>query len=298
VHKLLLRLLSASVFLFSSISYAQTSLWQISHDDKVLYLGGTIHMLRSSDYPLPVEYDAVYKQADRLVFETDIAGLGDPTVRQKMQQAVMYPAGNTLRQKLSPDVYQQVAERWQQSGFPLPVLDTLKPAGVVMTLTLAQLRSNGVDAEGLDQHYYQRADNDRKPVEGLETVNQQISFLAAMGEGNEDEFLLQTLEELELSEEYMQKLIKSWRSGDRAALEKLIVTDMRVEFPGIYQSLLVQRNNAWLPQIKRMLSNRSVELVLVGAGHLVGPDGLLQQLQKAGYIVRQVRKQDLPSVPY
>ncbi|WP_432474457.1 TraB/GumN family protein [Amphritea sp. HPY] len=273
---------------FVSTANAASTVWQVSSGNQILYLAGTIHLLRSADYPLPEEFDSVYKRADKLVFETDMALLADPVTQRRMQQAVTYQDGTTLQQKVSAPIYAKVAAKWQQAGLPPLLLKFIRPGGVVMTLTMAQLRESGVDAEGIDQYFHLRANNDSKPVAGLESIDLQIGYLADMGEGNEDSFLQQTLTELEQSDQFMDQLILAWRDGDLVQLERLIIEDMRRDFPGLYHSLLVQRNLNWLPQIQTMLNDGPVELVLVGAGHLVGPDGLLQQLKSQGYIVRQV----------
>jgi len=285
-------------FLFSllisvNIVNAASTVWQVSSGNKVLYLAGAIHQLRSADYPLPAEFDSAYKRADILVFETDMGLLSDPLTQRRMQQAVTYQDGTTLKQRVSAPVYNKVAAKWQQAGLPPLLLKFIRPGGVVMTLTMAQLHDSGVDAEGVDQHFHLRANSDSKPVIGLESVDLQIGYLADMGVGNEDSFLQQTLAELEQSNQFMDQLIRAWRDGDLVQLERLIIEDMRRDFPAIYNSLLVQRNLNWLPQLQTMLNDGPVELVLVGAGHLVGPDGLLQQLESQGYTVRQVSLPEL-----
>ena len=80
----------------------------------------------------------------------------------------------------------------------------------------------------------------------------------------------------------------AWRSGDLEALEELAGTPLREQFPRVYQSLLVARNNAWMPQIESMAGSPEIELVLVGALHLAGEDGLLAQLARRGYLIRQM----------
>ena len=86
----------------------------------------------------------------------------------------------------------------------------------------------------------------------------------------------------------MQEMKVAWRNGDPQALVDLAITPLIKDFPDIYQSLLVQRNNNWLPQIEAMFSNQQTELILVGTLHLVGKDGLLQRLEAAGYKISQL----------
>ena len=130
--------------------------------------------------------------------------------------------------------------------------------------------------------------SDGKPLGQLETIDAQIGFLASMGEGNESEFILLSLKDLEDTVEVMDDMIAAWRIGDNDALSELFVTDMLEQAPEIYDSLLKQRNLNWLPQLEDMLESPEIEFVLVGAAHLVGPDGLLAMLQAKGYQISQL----------
>ncbi|MBQ0757520.1 MAG: TraB/GumN family protein [Amphritea sp.] len=269
--------------LITTTTNAGSSVWKISSADKTLYLGGTVHMLRKSDYPLPLQYERAYAEADKLVFETDLAQLQASDVQQRMQRAVRYADKGGLQQRISPALYQRIGKVWQQYGLPGELLNGLRPSGVILTLTMLNLKQIGVDAQGIDDFFHTQAVRDGKPVAGLETVDQQISFLGAMGEGDEERFIAMSLDELEESAGFLDELISAWRRGSLVDLDRLMVADMRRDFPEQYNILLADRNQAWLPQIEVMLEDRPVEFVLVGSGHLAGEDGLLRQLKQRGY---------------
>lgn len=271
------------VALFTTTASAASSVWKITSADKSLYLGGTVHMLRQSDYPLPPQYNQAYAGADKLVFETDLAQLQTAGVQQRMQQAVRYADKGGLRQRISPALYQRIDKVWQQYGLPGELLNSLRPSGVIITLTMLNLKQIGVDAQGIDDFFHSRAVRDGKPVGGMETADQQISFLGAMGEGDEERFMAMSLDELEQSAGFIDELISAWRRGSLVDLDRLMVADMRRDFPEQYRTLLADRNRAWLPQIETMLKDQPVEFVLVGSGHLAGADGLLRQLKQRGY---------------
>jgi uncharacterized protein YbaP (TraB family) len=86
----------------------------------------------------------------------------------------------------------------------------------------------------------------------------------------------------------MRDLTAAWREGDQKKMAALSLEEMRTEFPDIYQQLLVGRNKNWLPRIESMLKDPEVELVLVGAMHLLGEDGVLELLRKRGYHLEQL----------
>lgn len=269
--------------LITTVANAGSSVWKVSSADKTLYLGGTVHMLRKSDYPLPSQYERAYGEADKLVFETDLTQLQDPVVLQRMQRAVRYTDKGGLQQRISPALYKKIVKVWQQYGLPSELLNGLRPSGVIITLTMLNLKQIGVNAQGIDDFFHAQAIRDGKSVAGLETVDQQISFLGSMGEGDEERFMAMSLDELEQSGEFVDELLSAWRRGSLVDLDRLMVADMRRDFPKQYRMLLADRNQAWLPQIETMLKDNPVELVLVGSGHLAGEDGLLRQLKKRGY---------------
>jgi len=143
----------------------------------------------------------------------------------------------------------------------------------------------GFTPQGVDMHFNAKAVADGKYIGQFETIQEQIGFLAAMGEGNESEFILLSLKDLEQTDDLMVQMLAAWRSGNAAELTKLFVDDMRNEAPEIYQSLLLERNLNWLPDIEAMLGDADTEFVLVGAAHLIGPEGLVVMLEEKGYQV-------------
>jgi hypothetical protein len=146
----------------------------------------------------------------------------------------------------------------------------------------------GFTPQGVDAYFNTRAIGDGKTLGQLETVQEQIGFLAEMGEGNESEFILMSLEDIDETDEMMEAMIEAWRSGDNRSLSDLFVADMQSEAPELYESLLINRNLRWIPQIEEMLRDRDTEFVLVGAAHLVGNQGLLELLSAKGYQIRQL----------
>lgn len=99
--------------------------------------------------------------------------------------------------------------------------------------------------------------------------------------------MMLTVQELTKIERFFDELIRAWREGDNEALERLFVDDMR-KYPEVYQALLAKRNQEWMKELKEMLATPEVEFALVGAGHLVGPDGLLQSFEEMGCEVRML----------
>ena len=280
-------LLAMSLSLFNGAT-ADTSVWVITSGSNTVYLGGTVHLLRPTDYPLPEEYEQAYQASSEIYFETDISAMRDFSVQAQMLQQLSYNDERTLKTVLNTEAYTALSAYAGKLGLPLMMLEKFKPGMVVSTLQLLEFQKMGFTPQGVDNYFNTRAIGDAKTLGQLESIEQQIGFLAAMGEGNESEFILLSLRDLEQTEAAMEEMIGAWREGNNDKLEKMFIADMQAEAPELYDSLLLQRNLNWIPQIESMLRDADTEFVLVGAAHLVGDQGLLELLSQKGFQVRQL----------
>lgn len=267
---------------------ADTSVWSVRSGDNVIYLGGTVHLLRPGDYPLPSEFEEAYQASSELYFETDIGAMSDLSVQAQMLQQLTYGDDRALSTVLSEEAYTALSAYTATAGLPIAMLDKFKPGLLISTLQILVFQSMGFTPQGVDAFFHTRALGDGKAEGQLETVQEQIGFIAAMGEGNESEFILLSLKDLAETGDVMEDMIGAWRSGDAEGLSELFVEDMKVEAPELYDTLLLQRNLKWIPQIDNMLQDADTEFVLVGAAHLVGENGLLDLLSQKGYEINQL----------
>ncbi|MGY8784399.1 MAG: TraB/GumN family protein [Pseudomonadales bacterium] len=277
------------LFLLSlSQAKADTSVWSVRSGDNVIYLGGTVHLLRPADYPLPGEFEEAYQASSELYFETDIASMSDLSVQAQMLQQLTYGDDESLSSILSDEAYAALSAYTATAGLPIAMLNKFKPGLLISTLQILVFQSMGFTPQGVDAFFHTRAVSDGKAEGQLETVQEQIGFIAAMGEGNESEFILLSLKDLAETGDVMEDMIGAWRSGDAEGLSELFVEEMKVEAPALYDTLLLQRNLKWVPQIDSMLQDADTEFVLVGAAHLVGENGLLDLLSQKGYEINQL----------
>ncbi|MGB1311103.1 MAG: TraB/GumN family protein [Leucothrix sp.] len=280
-------LLSATIatFFCTQLAVADSSVWKAEKDGKHLYLGGTIHVLSKDDYPLPEEYNQAYKKSAVVYFETDIQAMKDPEVAGKMMPLLMGKDGKTLDKVLKPETIEALEAFLKTRNLPMAMFNQFSPSGVYLVLLSMELASMGMTNAGVDMHFDNLAREDKKTLGELETLEQQMSFLSKIGEGDPDQLVLYTLRDLKELPEMMKSMKDAWRSGDRAKYREILLEPFIKDYPKTYQSLLVERNNNWMPKIEALFDTPEIELVLVGALHMIGKDGLLQQLEKKGYTV-------------
>ncbi len=278
------------LFLFLSLSISEAaSVWKVSSKKGSIYLGGTVHMLRKSDFPLPEEFDLAYKDSSTLLFETDHAKLQDPEILKIIITKSLLNA-MTLEQVLSPNVYKALSEYCVKVGLPMKNINQFKPSMAMLTIVMVEYQKLGIDQDGVDMHFYNKGITDQKKIRYFESVDEQIDFLVSMGEGYEDTFVLQSIKDMKKAREIFLKIMAAWEKGDRKALIKAFIHDMKKRYPLLYKKLLVDRNRKWMSKIESFINTNDKTFVLVGAAHLVGEDGILTKLEQLGYKVEKFEK--------
>ncbi len=264
-------------------------LWKAQGEAGTVYLLGSFHLLKASDYPLHPRVELAYGEADRLVFEIDPAEMASPDTVAAIQRLAKFDDGRTLRSVISAENANKLQAFMGGSEAALVASDPFKPWYIGINLTVGMMAAMGLDPKrGLDQHFMQRADADGKAVGGLETVLEQMGALDRSPMAEQEQMLGEAFAPAAEMRERIFTLHDLWRSGDAAGLEHLINEDMAEKTPQMYLLLNRERNRNWLPQVLDMLGERRTVLVIVGAMHLIGEDGLVHQLRERGVSVERV----------
>lgn len=268
---------------------AESPVWRISKGDSHIYLGGTFHLLSSLDHPLPAAFTQAYKDADTLVFETDLEKARTPAFQMAMMKALTFQDERTLQSALKPETFKALEEFLTSRGLQLESFAKFTPGGIGLMIAIMEYQRMGMQPMyGVDAVYHQKAIADGKMLSLLETPEEQLEFIANIGEGQGDSMVAYTLQEIDRLPELISTLKQAWRDGNLEQLDKLALEDSREQFPRTHQSLIADRNNAWLTPIKKMFQDEQTEFVLVGALHLAGPEGLIAQLKKQGYKIENL----------
>lgn len=275
--------------LFTSPLWAKSSVWKVEKDGKHIFLGGTIHVLSPQDFPLACEFDAAFLQSDTIYLETDIYAMQSPAMMQTMLSQLQYTNGENLGEKLTASTFKRLDNYMNERRVPTRSVMSYKPGLLLSSLTIMELQRYGVNEMGVDQYYAIKASNEGRKTAFLEQPIEQIDFLAALGIGQEDDFVNYLLSDLETIESKIRLMTRHWRRGDMEQLAKDSELDrLRRLFPEVYQSLLAERNKKWMPQIEAMFNTSDVEFVLVGALHMPGWHGLLRLLEDKDYSITQL----------
>lgn len=286
-----LGLLHLALALLASGAQAQTPqhhefLWVVTNRNATVYLLGSIHAVRQSDYPLSAVLDQAFADAGRVIFEIKYDELNSPLGLSYLSSRSIYPNGETLQQHVSAETYQLLKTYQSQTGLSLS--DTYRPWFVQALISNLEIKRRGyADQLGVDRHYYDRAKAEGKPILALETAAFQIDLLADVPADQQESDLRQLLSDREAYGKGLDDLVGTWREGNLAGLAGIIERDRQAN-PEAYQRFFSDRNHRWLPQIETWLNEDKVTLVIVGAGHFVGVDGAVNLLRRKGYTVQQL----------
>ena len=273
-------------------------LWKVSDADNSVYLLGSFHLLKPTDYPLAQDVDAAFADAESLVFEMPPEEMSSPALAMQMGQAALRGDGTQLNSEL-PASTVTLLDGWlkanaaelQKMGMTPQVMQMFEPWFVGLMISITEMTKQGLDPKlGLDAHLAAEAAAAGKPTAGLETGAQQIAFLDGMGRAEQLQFLAEALSDSKDAKEETAKLHAAWRNGKADVLWQDMAVQMKKEYPDLYQRINVARNDTWVPKIEKRLveSRKDDTLVVVGALHLLGPDGVVEKLRAKGYAVERV----------
>ena len=267
-------------------------LWKVSDADNSLYLLGSFHLLKESDYPLAPAVDAAFSDSRRLYFEVSADEMNDPALARKLMQSAARTDGTSLQSSVAPATWSRLERYTVGNGMNAAELQGLKAWFVGMLLTLVESQKLGLNpALGMDKQLMDRALRAGKQGGGLETADAQIKTLDSADAALQEQFLKEALHDMDNFPADMEAMHAAWRRGDDAKLYELAAADMRKDFPALYQRLLLDRNQSWIGQLDALLRDHAGEnyLVVVGALHLLGEDGVVRMLANRGYRVERLR---------
>jgi uncharacterized protein YbaP (TraB family) len=236
------------------------------------------------------DIDQVFADAQKVVFEVPPAELTDPALALKMQQMAGFADGRTLKQVLPEDVRERMGQ--VLGAEQLAQMDAMEPWFINLGLLIGISQKLGFQPEqGLDMHIARQAEAAKKPVSGLETADQQLQVLDSAPMDEQIAGLRDFFNKPGEVPKLLQETHAAWRNADVARLEALVINEVRKETPVTYRIINVERNDAWVPKLQQMLDGATEgndTLVVVGAMHLIGADGVVEKLRAKGYQVERI----------
>ena len=267
------------------------TLWKIEDTKKPVYLLGSIHVLRRQNYPLERPIEDAFDDAKVVAFEVDLgAPLPEsaPPPAAASKTAVAKPVKPSgLRTEVSPTTYRSVVRYLENAGYPGTVFDQIPAPLVATALVQMEVSTLGFEPQwGVDNYFYRRAKKYGKTIVGLETAADQVEALGGLSVPANDALVQAALDDVAGLRKMLRDLVRAWKGGEVDRLVGL-VNGSFADRPEVYQRVLVDRNERWIPKIEALMAGDVPALVIVGTGHLVGRDSVVAMLQAKGHVVTQ-----------
>ena len=266
------------------------SLWQIDHGSSRVYLLGSVHLMKEDMYPLPEPITAAFNESDVVVFEIDLTEMDAKEIAGLMEQQGIYTPPASISDDLAPETLELLTDYLEEEGIRLDQVSQMKPWMLSLYISIMDLKQLGFKTElGLDQHLNQKALDLNKETDGLESAAQQISFLSGDHIEIQDLSLRAYLSERHQVQEETRQMISAWNSGDADELYDLAI-DQILDYPELQNQmdrLILERNLNMVQKIRGYLDTQRKYLVVAGALHMGGPEGIIQLLSE-DFTVEQI----------
>lgn len=272
--------------LAAGAAQARPPIWSLGDADSQMVLFGSLHVLPPGGDWLSPELSRALAEADDIWFELPVDPAAEGEAAVLAISRGMLPAGQTLSSLMTPSDAARLGRVAEKYGVPLPFLDRMQPWMAEVVLGGAAFRAAGATAEaGVEKSLYAAAPK-AAAKRNFETAAEQIDIFASVPRPEQIAALNETLEGMEERPDEFLRLVSAWMAGDVARLEREALDPLREATPGVYRRLVVERNDRWMETLRTRLAGKGRTVVVVGVGHLVGPDGLARRFQALGYSVK------------
>ena len=269
---------------------ARCCVWKVTDaDGHTLYLAGSVHALRASDYPFPAPYEQAYAASASLAFETDLS-LNGAKWSGALEKAARYPDNGKLQDHVDPRTYAYILrvlgnvhgatepEKRVEHFRPWAISFMLESPGGIQGVSLRS---------GVETYFIQKAKRDHKPAVGLVPFDEHIAVFGKMNDADSEAALLLAFIHLNTRGKVFEQTVADWKRGDIEAIEKVEEDEYR-DAPSLRRRMLTDRNERWLPKLEEFLHSGKTCMAIVGTAHMAGGEGLPALLRARGYRVEQL----------
>lgn len=264
-------------------------LWRVQSKTNAVYLLGSIHYLKKEMYPLDEKIERAFGQSDILVVEANINDIKKGDIQELIGSA-FYQGDDLLEKHVLAETFELLKKELESLGFPLEVVKKQKPWFLALTLASLETLKLGFDPNyGIDKYFLSKA-KEKKRILELESFDYQLRLFSQLSEKDQELLLLYTLKDIDVLKHELDKLVEAWTSGDTKGVESTLTRSLAEDkrLTPIYERLIYERNGKMVSKIEDFLKAKETYFVIVGAGHLVGSQGIIEILKEKGYLLEQL----------
>jgi uncharacterized protein YbaP (TraB family) len=276
---------AAALLSAASAAQADPALWRVKGPAAEVDLFGSIHLLSAATNWETPALLAELARADQVWFEIPLGPQAQASMIPLVRAKGLQPPGQTLSAQIGPELTARVRALAAREGVDFTVLDRFRPWFAELTLTVSFYEHQGYREDLGVEQVIDKAVPPTVTRGAFETVAEQIDLFADDPPAEQVASLKETLDEIGKDPDTFARAADAWRRGDVRGIEREVVDPVRKEDEALYDRLIVARNRRFAARIEQLLQGRGRVFVVVGAGHLVGPEGVPALLRKDGYAV-------------
>jgi len=264
---------------------ARPPVWIVRDADSELVLFGSVHLLPPGvDWRPPPLTEAV-KSADDVWFELPVDAATEAQTAQLAAQLGLLPPDKSLFKLLPPADAERLMKVARLYAVDLALLDRLQPwlADVALSGAAYQKAGAGVQ-DGVEKAVAAQVPA-RAQKRAFETPREQVEILAGAPMAEQIASLSETIRSMQDDPDEFAVLVRAWMAGDLKALDEEALEPIRKSSPTLFRRLVSDRNARWTLTLDERLKGHGRTVVVVGMGHLIGPDGVPARLRALGYAV-------------
>jgi uncharacterized protein YbaP (TraB family) len=240
-------------------------------------------------YPLDEKIEKAFEQSDILGVETNVNDISKMDIQKFMESAV-YSGDETLEKHLSPEILELVKKQLIGLGTSFEAVNKYRPWFLSLFLESVVILKLRFDPKyGVDLYFLSKAKEKQKIVE-LESPEYQLNLFSKLSEKDQELLLLYTLKDIKVLEQEFNQLVKAWTEGDGEETELIMTKSIKEDkrFIPIYERFIIERNRKMVSKIEEYLKEKETFFIIVGAGHLVGNQGIIELLKGKGFSPEQL----------
>jgi len=271
---------------YGTVEQGKTFLFELDYRGTASYILGSVHMLKKEHYPLPAVITDAFQQSEVLGVEVDMLNIDQFELQSKMMKIGRFEEPATLKDHIPEDLYDQTRTLLDEFGLAMDFFNQFKPWFVAVSLQGFQLVKLGFNPQlGVDMVFLKRARERDMPVVELEGPMFQVNLLDGFTEEEQLDFLKSTVLEAEKMPVIIDEIITAWQHGDTRALQDLFTQGYEEVEGGdrLKEKFIDDRNRRMTEKILAWIQDGRSYFIVVGAGHLVGEEGIIRLLSDAGH---------------
>lgn len=271
---------------------SQGLFWKLKTGKAEIYFLGSIHIVPQRIYPLRDEIYKAFDGSDNLVVEIDITAVDQESLAMDFASRGQYAQGDSIRNHITEKLANTIDEMLEEYGMSLDIFGNLKPWYLSQVITIMEIANMGYSTDlGIDLHFLNKANDGGKTILELETIEDQIDLLSGMPEDIQILQLEQLVHQMRYLRLQLNTMVNSWMAGKTDIIERMTsydYMDNAEDYAPVYDAMFTNRNIKMAEKIAVMAEQGGTYFIIVGAGHYVGKNNVLQLLQEKGFSIEKL----------